>query len=355
MLGVLTFRDTLLRHSRSHQQQPNGNHVSGPCSVPRRDLPISPSRTGSLDEASIFETAATEESSNPTSTSPITGHTVAADFTLPMLTEGIRHCDLLPYWNFEDDPQRPYFDSLLSNNLELGDLNIPLLHTSNVESFSGMSSGDDLSRNLRAHLEHSMDSVTPEGSSREPDSAIQRAWHTYCSNDSSSGYITPDPGQVQCGVDEDYHRDLESRLQPRLQPGTLPSTSFLVRDPAIIFRRHLNLIDETQDLCVQAYLTRFHPLFPIIHASTFRPHSQNGLLLLSMCSVGSLFIGSSKAISHGINMFERLHKAILSTVPFPRPKASSARSSPILIHTCSGIVSCPNLNQSTTKLFKLQS
>lgn len=78
-----------------------------------------------------------------------------------------------------------------------------------------------------------------------------------------------------------------------------------------------------KNLAIQAYFANFHPIFPIVHAPSFRPHSQNGLLLLSICSVGSLFLGSNRATAHGVNIFERLHKALLSSVrplvsvPFP--------------------------------------
>lgn len=191
-------------------------------------VPISPPNSRSIDGSSILETVIAGESSNP-SPSTGTGLTAASDFGIASLdADGIRQCDLLPYWNFEDDPQRPYFDSLLSNNMDLGDLNMSLLNTATVESLPQMTTGDDVSRNLRFNLAQTSDSFTPDGSNiREPDSIIQRSWHTYCSN-SSSGYVTPDPGQDQYAVDEDCHRELVDKLQPRLQPGTLPSTSFLV-------------------------------------------------------------------------------------------------------------------------------
>lgn len=38
------------------------------------------------------------------------------------------------------------------------------------------------------------------------------------------------------------------------------------------------------------------------------------MLLLSMCSIGSLFLGSPRAVAHGISIFERLNKAILASV-----------------------------------------
>lgn len=69
-----------------------------------------------------------------------------------------------------------------------------------------------------------------------------------------------------------------------------------------------------QNICIQMYFTKFHPVFPIVHAPTFRPTSQRSLLLLSICSIGSLFVGSSHAASKGVKVFETLNKAILSSV-----------------------------------------
>ena len=63
-----------------------------------------------------------------------------------------------------------------------------------------------------------------------------------------------------------------------------------------------------------AYFANIQPIMPIVHMPMFRPSTQNGLLLLSICSIGSLFLGSPKATAHGINMYERLNKAILSRV-----------------------------------------
>lgn len=62
------------------------------------------------------------------------------------------------------------------------------------------------------------------------------------------------------------------------------------------------------------YFTKFNPVFPIVHAPTFRPSAKSSLLLLSICSVGSLFIGSPGATTHGERIFEMLNKAILASV-----------------------------------------
>jgi hypothetical protein len=70
---------------------------------------------------------------------------------------------------------------------------------------------------------------------------------------------------------------------------------------------------EQLNLFAKLYFHRFHPLLPVIHAPSFRPTAENSLLFLSICSVGSLFVGSSRAVSQGARIFERLNKAILAS------------------------------------------
>lgn len=62
------------------------------------------------------------------------------------------------------------------------------------------------------------------------------------------------------------------------------------------------------------YFTRFNPIFPIVHAPTFRPSTRRSLLLLSICSIGSLFLASPSATAQGTKLFERLNKTILASV-----------------------------------------
>ncbi|ETN41350.1 uncharacterized protein HMPREF1541_03285 [Cyphellophora europaea CBS 101466] len=126
---------------------------------------------------------------------------------------------------------------------------------------------------------------------------LQQSWHTHLENGETneagvSGYTTPLPGQSQ-DVDDNYRQSLHRRLQIRIPDENLPSADFL-------------------NLCVRTYFERFHPVFPIVHAATFRPSKTNAVLLLSMCSIGSLFTGHPDAVPRGIRLFERLNKAILS-------------------------------------------
>ncbi|KAH8807114.1 fungal-specific transcription factor domain-containing protein [Xylogone sp. PMI_703] len=120
---------------------------------------------------------------------------------------------------------------------------------------------------------------------------IRRQWFTFFAPE-QNGHITPRDEQAQ--VDERYRENLSNQLQQRVPCEPLPSTYFL-------------------NLCMQTYFTRFDPIFPIVHAPTFQPSERNSLLLLSMCSIGSLFLGSSCCVSKGRKIFEFLNKAILAS------------------------------------------
>ncbi|KAJ5930218.1 hypothetical protein N7466_005711 [Penicillium verhagenii] len=146
-----------------------------------------------------------------------------------------------------------------------------------------------------------------------PTNLVQVKWHTFAQV-KSSGQTTPAlPSGGNTFIDESYRKRLAEGLQQRVQHGILPSTPFL-------------------DLCIQAYFSKFHPLFPIVHMPTFRPGIQNSILLLSICSAGSLVVGSPRAISHGTSMFERLNKAILSS--WDTYMAKSGGSSLVALQAC---------------------
>ncbi|KAL4877855.1 fungal-specific transcription factor domain-containing protein [Aspergillus karnatakaensis] len=123
--------------------------------------------------------------------------------------------------------------------------------------------------------------------------AIQKNWFTF-NGDFCSGSTTPDTALGQSHVDETYREHLAAKLQHHVPIFPLPSTAFL-------------------NLCIQMYFTRFHPVFPVLHAQTFRPSTNRSLLLLSICSIGSLFLSSANAAAQGLRIFETLNKSILSS------------------------------------------
>ncbi|RAH61719.1 hypothetical protein BO85DRAFT_501247 [Aspergillus piperis CBS 112811] len=121
---------------------------------------------------------------------------------------------------------------------------------------------------------------------------VSRHWFTH-PEAPGTDHGLPDPGS-RATVDEPYRQSLTERLQYRVPTDPLPSTDFL-------------------NMCIQMYFARFHPIFPVVHAPTFRPSTANALLLLSICSIGSLFLGSRHGISCGTRIFETLNKAILAS------------------------------------------
>lgn len=110
----------------------------------------------------------------------------------------------------------------------------------------------------------------------------------------ATGQTTPAIGANQYDVDDNFRTRVSLRLKPRTNDDPLPSNNFL-------------------NLSVQMYFTKFNTVFPVIHGQTFRPTPKNSLLLLSICSVGSLLIGSKGAAAQGVRIFERLNKAILAS------------------------------------------
>ncbi|KAK0262732.1 hypothetical protein LTR35_017660 [Friedmanniomyces endolithicus] len=131
-----------------------------------------------------------------------------------------------------------------------------------------------------------------------PSPDLERIWFTHMDEQTDSQCLsqgmTPDRNQRRADIDENFRRTLHTRLQRIAMEPDLPSPDFL-------------------NLSIRSYFACFHPVFPVIHAPTFRPSKTNALLLLSICSIGSLFTGSSKGALQGARIFEWLNKAILAT------------------------------------------
>ncbi|KAJ5042690.1 uncharacterized protein L3040_004089 [Drepanopeziza brunnea f. sp. 'multigermtubi'] len=110
----------------------------------------------------------------------------------------------------------------------------------------------------------------------------------------SSSKLAPSPSKSEI-VDQECHRELTRLLIRPLPPeDLLPSSGFL-------------------NLCVRRFWKCFNPIFPILHEATFQPTAENGLLLISMASVGCLFLGSQTAVQRGRRIFEGLNKVILTS------------------------------------------
>lgn len=137
-------------------------------------------------------------------------------------------------------------------------------------------------------------SVNPTVPARaKPLADLQGTWYTHLEeeNQVQSGYATPVPRHQE--IDDNYRQSLHRRLQIPSVDQSLPSAEYM-------------------NLCVRSYFRKFHPIFPVVHAATFRPLKTNSVLLLSICSVGSLLTGHPHAYQRGVQLFERLHKANLA-------------------------------------------
>jgi hypothetical protein len=141
------------------------------------------------------------------------------------------------------------------------------------------------------------------------DDVMKMSWFTRVRNVDSddeygrytSGRNTPTIATERYDVDESFRDRVSQKLKPKPNHHPLPPANFL-------------------SLSVQVYFSKFNALFPILHSHTFRPNPKNSLLLLSVCSIGSLLIGSKGAAAQGARIFETLNKAILASVSSCRLK-----------------------------------
>ncbi|KAI8669821.1 hypothetical protein NCS56_00785300 [Fusarium sp. Ph1] len=197
----------------------------------------------------------------------------------------------LPQWNTETNLSTEWLAELTRDQPSTNWMASPMLGL--IPDTSQCATGFDQPNPIQPPANPELTPISEPEPNPRCTNSVQKRWHTY-SDAAPSGYDTPDLSKDRYQVDEVCHRTLADRLRQRVQDGPVPSTAFL-------------------NLAIQAYFANFHPIFPIIHAPSFRPHSKNGLLLLSVCSVGSLYLGSSRAVSYGISIYERLHKALLSS------------------------------------------
>jgi hypothetical protein len=151
---------------------------------------------------------------------------------------------------------------------------------------------------------------SPRNVSSHREDTVREHWFTFLAPH-RPGDLTKDSESQKNKVDETYRAGLSQRLLSRVPAEPLPSADFLVCTPP----PYMSMGDsQQQNLCIQVYFTRFNPIFPIIHAPTFRPSAKSSLLLLSICSLGSLFLGSPFAAVQGQRIFERLNKAMMASV-----------------------------------------
>lgn len=145
-----------------------------------------------------------------------------------------------------------------------------------------------------------LQSSAPDVNSANPnEETVRRKWFTRMSplREHHSRRDFPESGPTWTGhtnTNDSYRAGLSRKLRPRMEDEALPTS-------------------EQLNLFAKLYFHRFHPLLPVIHTPSFKPTAENALLFLSICSIGSLFVGSSRASAQGARIFERLNKAILAS------------------------------------------
>ena len=100
------------------------------------------------------------------------------------------------------------------------------------------------------------------------------------------------PESMGTTLSEDDRLNMCDRLQIFTYEPCVPSTDLL-------------------NVGLRLYFAKVHPIFPLVHASTFQPCRENADLVIAMCAIGGLFTGSEQGLQQGIYLFQRVHKATL--------------------------------------------
>lgn len=214
-------------------------------------------------------------------------------------------------------------DCLAWENLDFGDLDWCLFESFPLENAETLARGSAPVDNLEPCRPEVADAAA---NSAPTAMVVERSWFAKLENGSAtrtnpseidqSGSATPSGNEdaPRTEINEGYRQSLSSRLRPRLSDEPLPSTDFLVSGRPCRLVGAFWLTCTSQKMCIQMYFSRANPSLPILHAPTFRPTSNNGGLLLSICSIGCLFLGTSEAAHYGSLLFERLLRAMMASV-----------------------------------------
>ena len=270
--------DTLLRHLKDHSEEsPTNLSESRRLSSNTMDFTAAPQQSLSSSTVALKETTMLSE--QPTSTDAALIGAYQGPSTSPQLNSGF---DIsLDAFNFDFEAQFPSW--IGESDLQDGILDTPLVATM---------------AELQPAWPESPYAMYGPASKFKPVSSMKRLW--FMANDDGEEGVPPSgpatPPGLRDEVDDTYRQTILTQslqIRPNKEQTALPSADFL-------------------NLCVRSYFARFHPIFPVVHAPTFRPSKANSMVLLSICSVGSLFTGSAHAIRQGVQIFERLHKAVLA-------------------------------------------
>lgn len=294
----LLHSDVLRRHERSHGDQLGSQN------------PVSeaPSSGNFADEPAILTPASAAESLQP-----VAGMTsISAVSPTAHLSTNTGATDLVPHSTIgfvppvgnETSPEAHSLSEsgtwFLEDDFDVSALDFSITSTisewAQLPNFSTNSSLPSTDQGLFTPMQSSVPEFDPPHAGED---TVKRKWFTHMlpsmQKQPSQEFPATGPSwQDQTNANESYRVGLSQKLRPRMEDEALPTS-------------------EQLNLFAKLYFHRFHPLLPVIHAPSFRPTAENSLLFLSLCSVGSLFVGSSRAVSQGARIFERLNKAILAS------------------------------------------
>ncbi|PIG85278.1 hypothetical protein AARAC_004377 [Aspergillus arachidicola] len=292
---LLASSDTLLRHARSHHSRstPQPAPIATPLATTATEACSSLDQTTDIPALASFSRNDTSDVNARPPPHRLPGWLEAV---VDPSTEFVDHQPVpsVPLngmfqntpaidWDVDLDAQVPNW--LADEDFDLNALNSTVL-VSTINDIPLLACQDDEAPIFSLH-------EPPSRGERHEEDLIRRHWFSFIPAH-EMGHVTPEAVPQQTKLDDEYREGLSCCLQQRVLAEALPSTEFL-------------------NQCVQMYFTRFSPIFPVVHPSTFRPSPKHSLLLLSICSVGSLFVGSDYAIAQGSRIYERLHKAVLSS------------------------------------------
>ncbi|UKZ48150.1 hypothetical protein TrVGV298_002386 [Trichoderma virens] len=328
--------DTLLRHARGHQSQsnrqlqenqqngkssPRPNSLNGSVEAVPRLVTLSQATDHSSGNSASHASQGAQAGLSPLTNVAFAGvHQIAPSVTPAQPDLAGFSAPANPTWSTISPSTDNHLDSL--NNVASADLNLDWFndrHGDEVfqETFLNLQTPvwqmsadfelnvfqpsiidtpfgfplDDFSQpqleQMYLPFQSSQDASPPR------EDSVRQHWFTFLGPHQPENIMQDAVGE-KTKVDETFRAGLSQRLLARVPAEPLPSVDFL-------------------NLCIQMYFTRFNPIFPIIHAPTFRPSAKSSLLLLSICSLGSLFLSSPFAIAQGQRIFERLNKAMMAS------------------------------------------
>ena len=249
---IVFFRDTLLRHTRSHRRRDGSDdgldsqkgtgvlHVTPPTTESGLEgltaatlHPMSPSilslSTGNIATIRTPLNGTTERVE--TGTVSVDGDiNVSSELDLPISLPQDPGCDfeINENLNLSDIPsvelEPGWISWLMGDEFDLDAVNSSLLQatTGDFLAVDRMPDEDPPATDSFSVAPQATDAgLAPIGG------VIREKWHTHCGQ-ATSGVVSPDPANNHNQIDEIYRHELAKRLEQRVQTGILPSTTFLV-------------------------------------------------------------------------------------------------------------------------------